>query len=434
MIAAILIILIFIVLSVLMVLKKISALMAMPIMAVFIALAAGCFSGMPLWGRKGFCVADFIFSDVIASGSFRLAEAMTYAIFGAVLSQIVQKTGIAEQLVRTAAELAGDRKFTVAVVLTFASAIVFGSLTGLGGFIMVSSLVLPVMTAAGISPVLASSLVLFSLSIGGIFNPSNWGFYKNALSISLDTIKHFSISYAVLLSICCAVFLICEYAKEKKKFFWAVSRSGQERNLTPWALITPILPILLIVNPLYPMPVVPAFIIASLYGALIVNFKKSINLITSSFIEGIKDIAPVIGLFIGIGMLLNAVSSEVVSLLMKPFLQSVIPSSKTGYVLFFFILAPLALYRGPFNLYGLGSGFAAVAVSTGILSPQAVMGAFLSVGQIQGICDPTNTHNVWIAQYMKISAEDILRKTIAYVWGFVLISLIYSVFFLGVLK
>ncbi|MEZ4535744.1 MAG: hypothetical protein R3D26_12220 [Cyanobacteriota/Melainabacteria group bacterium] len=28
------------------------------------------------------------------------------------------------------------------------------------------------------------------------------------------------------------------------------------------------------------------------------------------------------------------------------------------------------------------------------LSGQAIMGMLMSVGQVQGICDPTNTHNI----------------------------------------
>ncbi len=434
MVSAILIIIVFIILCVLMIMKKISALIAMPLMAFFIALISGLFSGLPFFGEKGKCVADFIFVDVISKGSFRLAEAMMYAGFGAILSRVVMTTGVAEKLVKTAAELAGDKKFVVALILTVASAIVFGSVSGLGGFIMIASLVLPVMTASGISAPLSACLLLFSLSIGGIFNPANWGFYKDALGIDLEVVKNFSISYAIILSVVALIFLIFELRREKRVVFWAVKVDETENKLSPFALITPILPIILIINPLYSVPVVPAFIISALYGAMVSDLKNTINTITSSIIEGLKDIAPVFGLFIGIGMLLNAVSAPYVTSIMQPLLKSVVPSNPVWFIVFFFLLSPLALYRGPFNLYGLGSGLAAVLVSSNILPAPAVMGAFLSVGQIQGICDPTNTQNVWIAQYMKVSVEDLMKKTIPYVLGFVLISLIWAVVFGGILK
>ena len=49
-------------------------------------------------------------------------------------------------------------------------------------------------------------------------------------------------------------------------------------------------------------------------------------------IEGLKDIAPVFGLFIGIGMLLNAVSAPYVTSVMQPLLKSIVPSSDSSYI------------------------------------------------------------------------------------------------------
>ena len=434
MLASILIIAVFLVFAVLMITKKISALLAMPFMAFFIALISGLFSGMPFFKGGKDSLMEFLFTTVIADGSARLATAIMYTVFGSILSQAVQKTGIAEKLVKTSAELAGDKKLVIALVLTVASTIVFGSITGLGGFIMVASLVLPVMMAAGLSPLLSSCLILFSLSIGGIFNPANWGFYKDALGVEIAVIKNLSVSYAVILSIVCIAFIIIEYLREKKRIAWAVNITDEPKiKISPFALLTPLLPIILIVNPFYSVPVVPAFIIASIYGISFMGFKKIIPTFTASIIDGIKDIAPVIGLFIGIGMLLNSVMAPCTSTIMKPLLTAIVPSGKTAYILFFFILAPLALYRGPFNLYGLGSGLAALLIGSSILSPPAVMAAFLSVGQIQGICDPTNTHNVWLSQYMKVSTGDMLTKTLPYVWCFVLFALLSAVFLGGVL-
>lgn len=434
MLASILIIFVFLVFAVLMITKKISALLAMPFMAFFIALISGLFSGMPLFtGGKG-DLTEFLFSTVISDGSVRLSTAIMYAVFGSILSQTVQKTGIAEKLVKTSAELAGDKKLLIALILTAASTVVFGSITGLGGFIMVASLVLPVMMAGGLSPLLSSCLILFSLSIGGIFNPANWGFYKDALGIDIAVIKNLSVSYALILSAVCIIFIVIEYFREKKRIACAINITDEPKiKISPLALLTPLLPIIFIVNPFYSLPVVPSFVIASIYGVAFMGFKKIIPTFTASVIDGIKDIAPVIGLFVGIGMLLNSVMAPCTSDIMRPLLTAVVPSGKIAYIVFFFILAPLALYRGPFNLYGLGSGLAALLIGSSILSPSAVMAAFLSVGQIQGICDPTNTHNVWLAQYMKVGTNEILVKTLPYAWGFVLFALLYAVFVGGVL-
>lgn len=431
--AAILIIGVFVFFAFLMITKRMSALLAMPFMAVSCALVAGIFSGRPLYDKEGGDLFSFLFVDVMTKGSFRLAEAMMYAVFGSLLSQVVQKTGIAERIVKTAAELAGDRKILIAVLLSVASAAVFTSVTGLGGFIMVASLVLPVMMAAGLSPLYSSCLLLLSLAVGGIFNFANWGFYKSALGVEVDVIREFSVAYAILLALVAALFLIVEMLRERGRILWAVKTDEKKRKLPAAALLTPILPILLILNPWYSFPVIPAFIAAALYGAVTAEFSKTVAVLTASAVEGLRDVAPVLGLFIGIGMLLNAVMAPETAAIMKPFLAGIVPSGKISYLLCFVFLAPLALYRGPFNLYGLGSGLAAILIGSNLMAPVAVMAAFLAVGQIQSVCDPTNTHNVWLSQYMKVSTDDILKKTLPYVWGFVLLALLYAVFFKGVL-
>ena len=111
---------------------------------------------------------------------------------------------------------------------------------------------------------------------------------------------------------------------------------------------------------------------------------------------------------------------------MTPLITAVMPSSAAGYVLFFTICAPLALYRGPLNLWGLGSGLMALMVSTGSIPGAAIMGAIFSVGMIQGVCDPTNTHNVWIANYLALDTQKILKETVPYMWLLALAGLLLA--------
>ncbi|OQA16904.1 MAG: hypothetical protein BWY64_02385 [bacterium ADurb.Bin363] len=125
-------------------------------------------------------------------------------------------------------------------------------------------------------------------------------------------------------------------------------------------------------------------------------------------------------------MLLNAVMDDSVKTIMAPLIGAVMPRSGIMYVIFFTLCAPLALYRGPLNLWGLGSGLMALMVATGSIPGAAVMGALFSVGMIQGVCDPTNTHNVWIANYLGLDIQKILRKTIVYMWVLALLGLLFA--------
>ncbi|MBE0558734.1 MAG: citrate transporter, partial [Proteobacteria bacterium] len=86
-----------------------------------------------------------------------------------------------------------------------------------------------------------------------------------------------------------------------------------------------------------------------------------------------------------------------------------------GYVLVFTLLGPLALYRGPLNVWGLGYGVGGVLLATGVPAG-AVMGILMSLGIIQGVSDPTNTQNVWIANEVRLDVNVILWRTLPYSW------------------
>ena len=54
--------------------------------------------------------------------------------------------------------------------------------------------------------------------------------------------------------------------------------------------------------------------------------------------------------------------------------------------------------------------------SFGTMGALPIMAVFMSVGAIQSVCDPTNTHTIWIASYIGEDVMRILKKTIGYVW------------------
>jgi hypothetical protein len=126
---------------------------------------------------------------------------------------------------------------------------------------------------------------------------------------------------------------------------------------------------------------------------------------------------------IGIGMLITAVQHPAFAQNITPLLQDCIPRTRWQYVIVFTLLAPLSLSRGPLSIWGMGSGLVSLMQKTAVLSGQAIMGMLLSVGQIQGICDPTNTHNIWIANYLGTSTQSLLRKTLPYAWVSVIFGL-----------
>ncbi len=420
---------VFLAMAVLMYLNRLPALIALPIMAVAIALVAR----VP-WRDL---------ATIISSGSIRLHLWYTTAILGAILAEIVSKTGVAEKMVKTAAELGGDRPLALSLLLTAVVALLFTTLGGLGAVIMVATIVFPVLLALGVSQLAVGGLFLLGMSLGGILNLTNWQFYITELKLPTSLILSFALPMVGLMAVTTIVFAVVELRPSRMRKYWAPGRAGEPQARVPalpvpwYALLTPVVPLLPVVGfgvynlaarPEKPFdfPIITAMVIGITYGLLTAPrpAQGRVQLLARSAIAGIGSVAPAVALMIGIGMLLESVTHPSVQAHIQPVLAHVLPSTPLRYVITFAVLAPLALYRGPLNLYGMGSGLARMMADFKGLGAPGVMAALLSVGQLQGVCDPTNTHNVWIANYLGVDVQQILRRTIAYVWPAAVVGLV----------
>ena len=428
MISGIIIILIFLAFAGLMMTRRLPALLALPAMALSVGAVSGLFYAWPA-GSPGF--SAFIFDTILTQGAVKLSQAIMFTVFGSVLSQVIIRAGIASRLIGLTAEYAGKHRMLLTLMLTVVTAVCFTSVTGLGAVIMIGTLILPILIGSGLSPVFSCGLMLFAISLGGVFNPAILGFYMDVLQLPQETVQYYVVWYGGLLAVTTLVYMIAGGWRERNNFCWAEIDPVPQKKVPALSLITPIIPIALILAG--GVPIIPAFIAGILWGVLTAEPLKAVSNLTAAMLEGMKDAAPVLGLFIGLGMCLNAMTADPTKEVMAPLLAAVLPQQQWSFVLFFLVLAPLALYRGPLNMYGLGAGVAGIILGSSLLAPTAVMAAFFSVGQMQGVCDPTNTHNVWLAQFAKTSTEQLLKSTLPYVWGFVAAALVWSVYFAGAL-
>jgi C4-dicarboxylate transporter, DcuC family len=435
---------IFAAMAVLMYLGRLPALIALPIMAVAIAVAAR----VP-W-------RDIV--TLLSTGSVKLSMAYTTAILGAVLAEIISRTGVAETMVKKAAELGGDRPRVLSLVLTAVVAVLFTTLGGLGAVIMVATIVFPVLLAVGVPQVAAAGLFLFGVSIGGILNLTNWQLYLQVLHLPQSTVFAFALPMVGIMIVAAVIFALVEIRPAKMRRFWATATEAEPKvTFAPWySLLTPIVPLLPVLafgvygialqkwpgavtsalahlglhRPPAPFdfPIIVGMMIGIAYGLIATPRPPQgrVQLLARSAVEGVSAVAPAVVLMIGIGILVEAVMHPQVQAQVRPVLSLILPSSRLGYIVVFSLLAPLALYRGPLNLWGMGAGLAAMMAASPGLGAAAVMGALLSVGQIQGVCDPTNTWNVWIANYVGTDVQRILRRTIGYVWPAAVVGLALS--------
>lgn len=402
---------------VLMMTKKLPAILALPLMGILIAAVAG----VPFVSADADTqsITDF----VLSKGAVKLASTISVTIFGAIFAKAIQKEGISDAIIRKAAELAGDKPTAIALALTAAIAIIFTAMSGAGPVIMVSQIAIPLFLSAGIEPVVAASLILFGLNIGLLFNVSQYQLYVDTIGMDMNVILSTSAVMGVICVIVTIVYIVVNIRSAKKSAAWA-AKAPAKADVNPVALIMPLVPIVLVF--FLKWNAETALLISILITVLITKPKEAIQVLSSSVVEGIKDVAGVVGLMMGIGILLNGVSATQTSSLMQPIISAIVPSNPIVYVILFTILSPLALYRGPLNMYGLGSGLAKIMVAAGTLSASAVGMALRSTSVVQCVSDPTNTQNVIVADYANVDVNDILKSTLPYTMVMAFFILLYT--------
>jgi len=479
---------VFIVITLMMSKRIWPAMLALPVLAILISLIAGIH-------------LEDIFKYVIGEGTLMLTQPMVIAMLGGVLSLLMQKTGIAEGFIKKGAELAGDKPFTISVIMLIFIVLLFTSLGGLGAMIMVGSVVLPILTAVGIGALTAGVIMLMGVNIGGMFNFHNWSLYMNSLDLTKEEVQRFVSVMVVIAFLGALVYLSIQlyhdgFDLKRKKMarnfsilviigagiyflirqlgdtaamdvlvsIWEGVKTGlyylilfgmivifahaafrafkyrnKDSNPVHWsAIFTPIIPLFLIL--VFDLNFVAAFVLGIAYGFMITYKRDNVTTLLKSLVEGSSVVLPAVILMFGIGWILVSVrgpegmaESEMVAEygtniwpvreLLVPFVKGIIPTKGWQYVVIFTILAPLALYRGPLNIWGMGFGIASVLLAAGMHSG-AILGMLWSVGQIQAISDPTNLQNVWVANEMKIEVQRILTNTLPYSWIFALLGLI----------
>lgn len=430
MLQGIFIILAFLVVAVLMITRKIPTLVALPVLAVAICLIAG----VPFVGKDADGKDIGFLQTVIESGAIKMASAYVAVIFGAWLGQLMNKTGVTASIIKQAAELGGDRPLVITLIMVVAVALLFTTLSGLGSIIMVGTIVLPILVSVGVPALSAACIFLMAFATGLCFNMANWQTYSSLFNLDISNIKNFEYFLVAATLLATLVLVFIEFKKNGVKFAFSAPVENAEakedhqlKGVTGvLAMLTPIIPIILVA--VFKIPIVTAFTVGIIWILIFTakGWSKTMNLLTKTCYDGITDAAPAVILMIGIGILYLAVTNPTVKAVLNPLMLKVVPTSLIGYILFFIILAPLALYRGPLNLFGLGSGIAALIMGLNTISPLSVMGAFLSAERIQGVGDPTNTQNVWTANFVEVDVNTITKKLMPYLWVIAAIGVIIS--------
>ncbi|MFJ8751631.1 TRAP transporter large permease subunit [Streptomyces sp. NPDC102441] len=394
--------------------RKLPTAFALVLLGVVIAFVAGA----PLTGKES------VLDTVIQEGAPMLASTMIAVLLGSWLGKLLDETGIAGTIVRKIVEFGGDRPTVVALGVLAVSALI-GTVTGSAPAAMLAGIIgIPAMVAVGIPKVTAAGTILMGIAVGVPFELPIWQFFSTALDLPVETVRGFMVKLFPLALVAAVAFVLIESRRRGVEHTWSLKtaadkpRSRRERlGDAPWyALLTPVVPLVLALG--FEVAIIPSLLAGVLYALVTTTRPREMNKrLLRTLYGGFEVAAPPIALFIAIGILLAAVKLPGAIDALEPLVKAVSPQNPVLFVLVFTVLVPLCLYRGPLNVYGLGAGIAGVLIAAGIYPAVAVLGLAASYNQVFGVSDPTSTQTVWSAQYAGVSPQQVMVRTLPYVWA-----------------
>ncbi|MCK1798093.1 TRAP transporter permease [Streptomyces sp. XM4193] len=393
--------------------RKLPTAFALVGMAVAIAVAAGAaFSG-----------EESVLDTVLQEGAPMLASTMIAVLLGSWLGKLLDETGVASTIVRKIVEFGGDRPTVVALGVLGVSALI-GTVTGSAPAAMMAGIIgIPAMIAVGIPKVTAAGTILMGIAVGVPFELPIWQFFSSALDLSVPQVRSFMVKLFPFALVAAVGYVLIESRRRGVEHAWAfkpasTKPSSRRERLgdAPWyALLTPVVPLVLALG--FELAIIPSLLAGVLYGLVTTTRPRDMNKrLLRTLYGGFEVAAPPIALFIAIGMLLAAVQLPGAVQALEPLVKAVSPQNPIVFVLVFTLLVPLCLYRGPLNIYGLGAGIAGVLIAAQIYPAMAVLGIAASYNQVFGVSDPTSTQTVWSAQYAGVSPQQVMVRTLPYVW------------------
>ena len=297
-------------------------------------------------------------------------------------------------------------------------------MTGPGAVISIGIIVLPIMLSLGIAKNIAVWSYVASVAAGFLLNPVIFAqyvaYFANAVGGDTytyqDNIPWAAVSCVVMLVVIITVSSIL--IKKKGTAAWAVEKQVEAptQKVPGLALITPILPIILVI--FVKVPIILALMLSGLLALALCGkmktFSDACTSITKAFHDGVVDSAPIMGFFLVVPMFCNAASlcSPYFNLLIAP----IVPDNPLIICIALAVLAPFGMYRGPLTL--MGAGVVTVAILNGIGMPTTLMFPLLTATTIVMNCATcmTQSWNSWAVGYAKCPTKDFLKLSIPTGW------------------
>jgi len=375
-----------------------------------------------------------VLTDVFQEGPEAYGRSvLVNVVFGAFFGTVLIETGIASTLIRKTVELGGDKPRVTMVLISIVTAILFTSLTGVGPYIAIGVVVLPILLALGISPLLAVFSFIGSAGVSASFlNVVNFQQYQTIFATTDERFASYTyndyfpfavvagiLSLIIILTVSCLL-----VGKSRPTYSWASAthQKNGKNNVPAFALVTVFLPVVLLIG--FKIPIILSFIIASLYGMLTCGqlkggFGETCQKIIKYASDGAISVAPMTAFLLSIATY-NAAAKYIAPYL-GGLLASFIPTTAIGLCLVFGIFGVLGHFRGPMNLVGSGIALLNVVAVVANWPVMFLYPLFIVTTIIPQGLDITLSGAVWALDYTKVQSKDYMKIAIPTSWVLCLI-------------
>ena len=384
------------------------------------------------WAALAGIGVNDIQAKVLQGGGVAFASAVIIIVFGAWFAQVLIQTGIAESVIRSAVELAGDRPLSVAMTVTLVTALLFTSMYGVGAAIAIGVIALPIMLSQGIPAKVAAPAFTMGIGAGTMVNLVQFGtFQKLFPGITYEA------PYLTMWAIGGGIYVLCAWLMEYVYIGRLGARRASSVNVadvetvlvrrrTPYyTYIVPIFPVLMII--IFKWEIIPTFLL-SIVLALALTWKDRtlqghVNLFNKAFYDAFPDIATIAALWTICGMIIVAGQMPQVSAALKPIFGPILPHTPFQAAVFFGLLGGIcSIYRGPLVVIGTGAAVLALVLANKDLPIPYLYSVWLAPTVLQGSMDPTNSWTLWTIGYTKVSHGEFLKTALPFGCAMVLIN------------
>ena len=376
-----------------------------------------------LWAALAGIGINDIQAKVLQGGGVQYASSIVIIAFGAWFAQVLIQTGIAESVIRSAAELAGDRPLVTAIVINLVTALLFTSMYGVGAAIAIGVVALPIMMSQGIPPRVAAPAFSMGVGAGAYVNPALFNTFKPlfpGIEYEQPWITFWIIGMGTYV-LCAWVMIYLNLRKMGVRHAASVDiaePAPPARKRTPYyTYLVPLFPVVMVM--FFKWQIIPTFLL-SIVLALLLTWKDRslqghLNLFNKSFYDAFPDIATIAALWIICGMIIAAGQTPQVSSALKPIFGPILPHTTLQAAIFFALLGGIAsIYRGPLVVIGTGSAVLAIMLSNHDLPIPYLFSLWLGPTVMQGSVDPTNSWTLWTIGYTKVPHGQFLKTALPF--------------------